>query len=96
MKKTMGRFEFRDLLDWKVTPAQHAKIMTAYEDMQEAHYTQFRDDGERYVSHPKAVALILIDELKVYDADMIMAALLHDVPEDTYLFGDRMIQKVGT
>lgn len=50
----------------------------------------------RYFEHPRAVALILFDEMGVCDLDVMCAALLHDVPEDTdtlsfeqieYLFG---------
>ena len=46
-----------------------------------AHGNQKRHSGELYFSHPIAVAEILI-ELKL-DLDSIIAALLHDVVEDT-------------
>ena len=47
----------------------------------EAHGTQKRASGEPYVSHPLAVARILAD--LGLDQDAIVAALLHDIPEDT-------------
>lgn len=46
-----------------------------------AHGNQKRHSGELYFSHPLAVAQILI-ELKL-DTDSVIAALLHDVVEDT-------------
>ncbi|MBI4835826.1 MAG: bifunctional (p)ppGpp synthetase/guanosine-3',5'-bis(diphosphate) 3'-pyrophosphohydrolase [Candidatus Abawacabacteria bacterium] len=58
-----------------------AKIQEAYLFAEQAHNGQFRKSGEPYVTHPLAVAMLLA-ELKVDDATII-AALLHDVPEDT-------------
>ncbi len=54
--------------------------MEAYE-FAAAHEGQQRHSGEPYISHPVAVATILA-ELKL-DAQTLMAALLHDVIEDT-------------
>ncbi len=45
------------------------------------HHGQARESGEPYISHPLAVAEILID-MKM-DGDCIIGALLHDVLEDT-------------
>ncbi|WP_374511211.1 bifunctional (p)ppGpp synthetase/guanosine-3',5'-bis(diphosphate) 3'-pyrophosphohydrolase [Niveibacterium sp.] len=47
----------------------------------EAHLGQFRSSGEPYVSHPVAVAEILTEWH--LDAQALIAALLHDVMEDT-------------
>jgi GTP pyrophosphokinase len=47
-----------------------------------AHAGQMRASGDAYVSHPLAVALIVIRELGL-DPVAVAAALLHDVPEDT-------------
>ncbi|OHA48579.1 MAG: hypothetical protein A2806_00255 [Candidatus Terrybacteria bacterium RIFCSPHIGHO2_01_FULL_48_17] len=66
----------------KATDEQMRLIMKAYRFAKEAHRGQLRDGGGRYFEHPKAVALILMDELAHYDPEMIMAALLHDVLED--------------
>lgn len=70
------------------------KITEAYDFAAKQHIDQKRDSGEPYITHPIAVAYILL-ELGM-DTDTICAALLHDVVEDTdatlddikKLFGD--------
>lgn len=85
----IGREAFEKLLKHKVTPQELEKIMWAYELSKQAHQGQVRDGGERYFEHPKNVTLILMTEFGVYDHEMIIASLLHDTVEDTYIFGDR-------
>lgn len=58
-----------------------SKIINAYELANKCHAGQVRDSGEPYITHPVAVAFILL-ELGM-DTDTICAALLHDVVEDT-------------
>lgn len=53
----------------------------AYEFGAKAHTGQFRKSGEAYICHPVAVAISLA-EMRM-DANCIMAAILHDVIEDT-------------
>ena len=38
----------------------------------------------RYFEHVRRVAIVLMDEMKIMDRDMIIAALLHDSLEDTH------------
>lgn len=57
------------------------KIFQAYSVASEAHKNQKRHSGEPYITHPLAVATILAE--MHMDAETIMAALLHDVIEDT-------------
>lgn len=57
------------------------KIQTAYDFAEKAHRGQVRTSGEPYISHPVAVAYILLE--MCMDTDTICAALLHDVVEDT-------------
>lgn len=57
------------------------RIRAAYYLSEVAHKGQVRRSGEPYVSHPLAVARILVD-LRM-DEDSIIAGLLHDVLEDT-------------
>ncbi|MGZ8152633.1 MAG: RelA/SpoT family protein, partial [Methylovulum sp.] len=53
----------------------------AYEFGASAHSGQFRKSGEAYICHPISVAISLA-EMRM-DANGIMAAILHDVIEDT-------------
>ena len=57
------------------------KIEKAYLLAKHAHGDQLRKSGEPYIEHPVAAAIILV-ELGM-DTDSIVAALLHDVVEDT-------------
>ncbi|NLP43939.1 MAG: bifunctional (p)ppGpp synthetase/guanosine-3',5'-bis(diphosphate) 3'-pyrophosphohydrolase [Peptococcaceae bacterium] len=56
-------------------------ILRAYNFAYEAHRGQLRNSGEEYIHHPIEVAYILA-ELEM-DESTIIAALLHDVAEDT-------------
>jgi GTP pyrophosphokinase len=79
-----------------------ARIKSAYVEAAKAHEGQKRISGEDYIVHPLAVAII-IAELKL-DAVTIMAALLHDVVEDTSvtlsqiekMFGNEVAQLVDS
>ncbi|MBS0350954.1 MAG: HD domain-containing protein, partial [Proteobacteria bacterium] len=59
----------------------------------EAHREQKRNTGEPYITHPIAVACILAD-MKL-DAHTLMAALLHDVIEDTAITKQDLATKFG-
>jgi guanosine-3',5'-bis(diphosphate) 3'-pyrophosphohydrolase len=63
-----------------LTPSDVELVRRAYDFAAEAHGGQLRQSGEPYVNHPLAAAETLI-ELRL-DASTIVAALLHDVPED--------------
>ena len=67
-----------------------SKIILAYEVAFDAHKDQLRASGEPYISHPLAVAFILL-ELGM-DTDTICAAILHDVVEDTDTTLDTLIR----
>jgi RelA/SpoT family (p)ppGpp synthetase len=56
-------------------------VRRAYYFAEQAHYGQMRRSGEPYVTHPLAVASILAD--MHMDHQSLMAAMLHDVIEDT-------------
>ncbi|MBK2114200.1 RelA/SpoT family protein, partial [Francisella orientalis] len=85
----------------KYLPAEERlKIAQVFIFGADAHETQVRSSGEPYFTHPVAVACILA-ELHM-DVDTIIAALLHDVVEDTdhtaediaTLFGDKVAELV--
>ena len=60
---------------------QAQQVRRAYYYSEQAHYGQTRRSGEPYVTHPLAVASILAR--MHMDSQSLMAALLHDVIEDT-------------
>jgi RelA/SpoT family (p)ppGpp synthetase len=62
-------------------PEQTNHVRRAYYFAEQAHYGQLRRSGEPYVTHPLAVAGILAD--MHMDHQSLMAAMLHDVIEDT-------------
>lgn len=73
------------------------KITRAFGLATKVHKGQLYQD-EPYINHPLRVALILIEELKMRDADLACAALLHDaqVPEeDLKEFGERVYSAVS-
>lgn len=58
------------------------KIKKALNFAKKKHQGQFLCEKIPYIAHPIRVALILIEELKNKDTEIICAALLHDVIED--------------
>lgn len=58
-----------------------ARVEKAYFFAADAHKTQVRKSGEPYITHPIAVSEIVANW--GLDADSVIAALLHDVVEDT-------------
>ncbi|MEK7362052.1 MAG: bifunctional (p)ppGpp synthetase/guanosine-3',5'-bis(diphosphate) 3'-pyrophosphohydrolase [Pseudomonadota bacterium] len=69
------------------------RIEEAYHFSGKAHDGQYRDSGEPYISHPLAVAGILA--AWHLDAQALMAALLHDVMEDTEISKDEISHRFG-
>lgn len=86
----------------RLKPQELELINRAYQVAERAHSGQLRDEGTPYIHHPLRVALALVEELGIYDAELICAALLHDVIEDSPTtrediareFGDRVAQIV--
>src|ERR1700674_3961211 len=62
-------------------PKDIEQIEQAYQVARAAHSGQYRQSGEPYITHPLAVAKILAEWH--LDAQALIAALLHDVVEDT-------------
>jgi (p)ppGpp synthase/HD superfamily hydrolase len=63
--------------------SEQARVERAYRIAERAHRGQVRDEGSPYIEHPLRVALIVAAELERPEPDLICAALLHDVVEDT-------------
>src|SRR5258708_6318135 len=74
-----------------MTPEDMEKIQHAYQLANKAHGGVSRQSGEPYIQHPLEVARLLA--VMRIDADGIVAALLHDVVEDTdYSLDDLRVQ----
>lgn len=69
------------------------KITVAYEMAKVAHAAQKRRDGSPYITHPIAVADICADW--GLDEDSVIAALLHDVIEDTSITHVEIAKRFG-
>ena len=68
-------------------------IEKAYKVASEAHKDQKRKSGEPYIIHPLCVAIILADlEL---DKETIVAGLLHDAVEDTWMTYEEVEKEFG-
>ena len=74
-------------------PKDVARLEEAYRFSEAAHAGQTRQSGEPYISHPLAVAEILADWH--LDGQTLMAALLHDVTEDTSVTKDEISDTFG-
>jgi GTP diphosphokinase / guanosine-3',5'-bis(diphosphate) 3'-diphosphatase len=81
-----GRFGY-------LKPKDVARLAEAYRFSEAAHAGQRRQSGDPYISHPLAVAEILADWH--LDGQTLMAALLHDVTEDTKVTKDEISDTFG-
>lgn len=70
-----------------------SRIRAAFEYARDAHKDQVRKDGNPYVTHPLATAVI-IAEIGM-DEDSICAALLHDCIEDTAVTSEDIEERFG-
>lgn len=76
---------FEELLDIKPAfrkPENESLIRKAFDVAYEGHKDTRRKSGEPYIYHPIAVARIVVEEIGLGTTSLI-AALLHDVVEDT-------------
>ena len=70
-----------------------ALVEKAYDVAHKAHATQTRSSGEPYITHPITVAHIVLDMQLDYQS--VMAALLHDVLEDTKTSREDLVEAFG-
>ncbi len=74
-------------------PSDIARVEEAYQFSDAAHQGQFRLSGHPYISHPLAVAEIVAEWQ--LDVQAVMAALLHDVMEDTAISKQQITERFG-
>ncbi|GGM10284.1 bifunctional GTP diphosphokinase/guanosine-3',5'-bis pyrophosphate 3'-pyrophosphohydrolase [Pseudomonas asuensis] len=84
---------FSERLASYLGPDQVNLVRRAYYYAEQAHDGQRRRSGEPYVTHPLAVANILADMHMDYQS--LMAAMLHDVIEDTGIAKEALTAQFG-
>jgi GTP diphosphokinase / guanosine-3',5'-bis(diphosphate) 3'-diphosphatase len=84
---------FRTAIGAYLRPEDAAQVEAAYYFSAEAHRGQYRTSGEPYVSHPLAVAETLAQWR--LDPQALIAALLHDVMEDTAITKAQLTEHFG-
>src|SRR5205085_6678200 len=92
-RRTPGLKELLSSVGAYLPSEQVARIREAAEFGTSAHHGQKRLSGEPFIAHPVATAAILAD-LRL-DADTIVAAILHDVIEDTPTPKDQLASRFG-
>jgi len=85
--------DISDRLKRRLPAFDEDRLRSAYELAISAHDGQLRNDGSPYILHPLEVAEICMD-LEM-DADAIIAAILHDVVEDTNVRLNQIRQLFG-
>ncbi|MBK6657725.1 MAG: bifunctional (p)ppGpp synthetase/guanosine-3',5'-bis(diphosphate) 3'-pyrophosphohydrolase [Proteobacteria bacterium] len=76
-----------------LTPDQIKDVRRAYRFGADAHEGQTRKSGEPYIQHPLAVAGILAD--MHMDHETLIAAMLHDVIEDSLVPKEEIAEQFG-
>jgi RelA/SpoT family (p)ppGpp synthetase len=92
-RRTPGLKELLSAVGNYLPPEQVSRIREAAEFGASAHKGQKRLSGEPYIAHPVAAAAILAD--LHLDPDTIIAAILHDVIEDTPTPKDQLAARFG-
>ncbi len=85
--------ELCELIDRSSTEYDLEKIKRAYRLAEQMHGDQRRVSGVPYILHPTSVACIIVD--LGMDTDSVVAALLHDVVEDTPVTLDEVAKDFG-
>lgn len=92
-RRTPGLKELLSAVSKYLPPDQVDRIREAAEFGASAHKGQKRLSGEPFIAHPVATAAILAD--LHMDADTLVAAILHDVIEDTPTPKDQLAERFG-
>ena len=92
-RRSIGISQLVSKLEGYLPPAEVERIQDAYDFAFEAHQGQRRRSGEPYITHPVAVADLLAD-LRL-DPQTLIAAILHDVIEDTPTLKEEINRRFG-
>jgi GTP pyrophosphokinase len=86
--------EFFDRIGAYLNPQDQLRVREAFEIARREHGDQRRQSGELFFTHPLTVAYYLANYR--LDADALVAALLHDVAEDTLVSIDQIKELFGS
>jgi hypothetical protein len=75
----LSKSTLENLLRDKISPAEISKVIGAYEMSEAAHIGQVTPLGYPTFYHSTRVANIILTELNIYDTDIIVSALLHNI-----------------
>ena len=92
-RRSIGINQLIDKLEGYLPPEDVERVQAAYDFAFQAHEGQRRRSGQPYITHPVAVADLLAD-LRL-DAQTLIAAILHDVMEDTPTVKDEITTRFG-
>jgi len=93
-RRSIGINQLIDKLETYLSHEDVERVQAAYDFAYQAHEGQRRRSGEPYITHPVAVADLLAD-LRL-DAQTMIAAILHDVMEDTPTLKEEITTRFGT
>jgi GTP diphosphokinase / guanosine-3',5'-bis(diphosphate) 3'-diphosphatase len=93
-RRSIGVTQLLNKLETYLPPDQVDQVRDAYEFSAQAHEGQKRLSGEPYIAHPVAVADLLAD--LHLDAQTLVAAILHDVIEDTPTAKAEIAERFGS
>jgi RelA/SpoT family (p)ppGpp synthetase len=92
-RRSIGISQLIAKLEGYLPPAEVERVQEAYDFAFQAHEGQRRRSGEPYITHPVAVADLLAD--LHLDSQTLIAAILHDVMEDTPTLKDEITTRFG-
>lgn len=95
---TENKTTFFNRLRHRIAPSELLRVRLAYYMAKFGHRSQVRKETDaegrqvRYFEHVRRVAIVVMDQFKIYDPDVIITALLHDALEDTDAIDAQMIE----
>ena len=92
-RRSIGINQLVDKLEGYLSHEDVERVQAAYDFAFQAHDGQRRRSGEPYITHPVAVADLLAD--LHLDAQTLIAAILHDVMEDTPIAKEEITTRFG-
>jgi (p)ppGpp synthase/HD superfamily hydrolase len=84
--------ELEKLIGTNISSIDQNKIISAYEMADAAYGDKLMLDGTPYFFHTSRVAKIIISELKIFEPEIIISSLLHDIYHSTEEISSEIVQ----